>query len=134
MISTYPTAGTVMGTDTEIILYVSKGGQSTYITIPDLTGMTAAQLNTTLKSLDIRMGKVQYTYSDTVAPGLIISQSLVAGTTVQAGITSISVVVSLGPKIVIPGQPVTDETENPAETTEPIIGDDSDLHDSPEEQ
>ena len=134
VISTYPTAGTVMGTDTEIILYVSKGGQSTYITIPYLTGMTAAQLNTTLKSLDIRMGKVQYTYSDTVAPGLIISQSLVAGTTVRAGITSISVVVSLGPKIVIPGQPVTDKTENPAETTEPITGDDSNLNDSPEEQ
>ena len=131
VISTYPTAGTVMGSDTEIILYVSRGGQSTYITIPDLTGMTAAQLNKTLQTLGLRMGKVEYTYSDTVAPGLIISQNLVAGTTVQAGITSINIVVSLGPKIVIPGQPGSDNTDTPentdppAQTTEPTTGEDT---------
>ncbi len=120
VISTYPAAGTVMGSDTEIILYVSKGGENSYISIPNLIGMTAAQLDATLKSLDIRLGKVSYTYSDTVAPGLIISQSLVAGTTVQAGITSIDIVVSLGPKIVIPDEPeVTDE---PPLITEPEAG------------
>lgn len=122
VISTYPAAGTVMGIDTQIILYVSKGGENTYVSIPYLAGMTAAQLNTTLKALDIRLGKVSYAYSDTVAPGLIISQSLVAGTTVQSGLTSIDIVVSLGPKIVVPGEPTPDETEEPLQTTEPITG------------
>ena len=130
VISTYPTAGTVMGSVTEITLYVSKGGESTYITIPDLKGMTAAQLSATLKSLDIRLGKVSYTYSDTVAPGLIISQSLVAGTTVKAGITSIDIVVSLGPKIVIPSEPEPkpepepdpEETEKPSGSDTPESG------------
>ncbi|MBQ8382290.1 MAG: Stk1 family PASTA domain-containing Ser/Thr kinase [Clostridia bacterium] len=132
VISTYPTAGTVMGSDTEIVLYVSKGGEKTYITIPSLAGMTAAQLDTTLKSLNIRLGKVSYTYSDTVAPGLIISQSLVAGTTVQAGITSIDIVVSLGPKIVIPDKSEPDVTDEPPLTTEPEAGTEADPE-SPDE-
>ncbi len=116
VISTYPTAGSVMGSDTEIVLYVSKGGQHTYVTVPELAGMTATQLDTTLKSLNLRMGKVSYTYSNEVAPGLVISQSLVAGTTVQSGITAIDIVVSLGPQIIIPDIPETEPA--PEDTTD----------------
>lgn len=127
VISTYPKAGTVMGGDTEIILYVSKGGNVKYVSVPNLSGMTASQLKETLESLNLRCGKVSYTYSDTVAPGLVISQNLVAGTTVQAGITSIDVVVSLGTKIevpVVPSEP--DEPDTLPET------DESDLETEPD--
>lgn len=125
VISTYPAAGTVMGSETEIILYVSKGGENSYISIPYLTGMTAAQLKDTLKSLDIRMGKVSYVYSDTVAPGLIISQSPIAGTTVQTGITSVDIVVSLGPKIEVPDvpEPTPDQTQDSADTSDQTTDD-----------
>ena len=125
VISTYPAAGTIMGSETEIILYVSKGGENSYISIPYLTGMTAAQLKDTLKSLDIRMGKVSYVYSDTVAPGLIISQSPVAGTTVQTGITSVNIVVSLGPKIEVPDvpEPTPDQTQDSADTSDQTTDD-----------
>ncbi|MBQ7354677.1 MAG: Stk1 family PASTA domain-containing Ser/Thr kinase [Clostridia bacterium] len=125
VISTYPAAGSIMGSETEIILYVSKGGENSYISIPYLTGMTAAQLKDTLKSLDIRMGKVSYVYSDTVAPGLIISQSPVAGTTVQTGITSVNIVVSLGPKIEVPDvpEPTPDQTQDSADTSDQTTDD-----------
>ncbi len=119
VISTFPTAGTVMSNDTEIILYVSKGGNNTYIQIPSLEGMTASELKATLESLNIRMGKVSYTYSDKVAPGRVIEQSLLAGTTVQTGITSIDVVVSLGPKIEIPVELEDPETLPESSTQEP---------------
>ncbi len=120
VIYTYPKAGTVMGVDTKIILYVSKGGNNTYIQMPSLEGLTAAQLAEKLKEINIRMGKVSYTYSDTVAPGLVISQSLLYGTTVQTGITSVDVVVSLGPKIEIPViPPVSQEPDETVPNTTP---------------
>lgn len=126
IISTYPKAGTVMGSDTTITLYVSMGANTKFVTVPSLVGLTASQLDAKLKSLELRMGKVSYTYSDVYAPGVVIEQSLVSGVTVQAGITSIDVVVSLGPKIDIPAQttpPTTtvtpQETVQPTETTPP---------------
>lgn len=111
VISTYPKAGTVMGNDTQITLYVSKGGNVKYVTMPNLAGLTAAQLDAKLQSINIRLGKVAYTYSDSVAAGLVISQSLVSGVTVQEGITSVDIVVSLGPKIEIPVEPDPPLTE-----------------------
>jgi serine/threonine-protein kinase len=116
VISTYPKAGTIMGSDTQITLYVSKGGNVKYVTMPDLTGLTAAELDATLKEANIRLGKVSYTYSNYVSAGLVISQSLVSGVTVQAGITAVDIVVSLGPKIeipVVPDPPVVDPDESP---------------------
>ncbi len=111
VISTYPKAGTIMASDTQIILYVSKGGNVQYVTMPSLYGLTAAELDETLKSINIRLGKVSYTYSDYVPAGLVIRQSLISGVTVQAGITAVDIVVSLGPKIqvpVVPDPPVTE--------------------------
>lgn len=120
VISTYPKAGTVMGIDTQITLYVSKGGDVTYVTMPNLTGATAAMLDATLKELNIRLGKVSYEYSDLFGPGLVISQNLLPGITVQAGITAVDVVVSLGPPIPPPGvttPPITTTPDTPTPPT-----------------
>jgi serine/threonine-protein kinase len=125
VISTYPKAGTVMGSDTKITLYVSKGGNVEYVTMPDLAGLTAAELDVALKAINVRLGQVYYTYSNTVPAGKVISQNLVAGVTIQAGITSVDIVVSLGPKIDIPVNPNPPTTspddipENPPETNVP---------------
>lgn len=112
VISTYPKAGTIMGSDTQITLYVSKGGDVKYVSMPDLGGLTAAELDAKLKSINIRLGKVSYSYSDYVPAGQVISQSLLEGVTVQAGITSVDIVVSLGPKIEIPVIPDPPENES----------------------
>ena len=136
VISTYPKAGTIMASDTQIILYVSKGGNVKYVTMPSLSGLTAAELDTTLKSINIRLGKVSYTYSDYVPAGRVISQSLIAGVTVQEGITSVDIVVSLGPKIqipVVPDPPLTEPDVTPetspdisdTDTTQPQVSDPS---------
>lgn len=127
VISTYPQAGTVMGVDTKITIYVSKGGNITYVTVPDFTDYTAAMLAAELKELNLRLGRVTYEYSDTVAPGRIISQNLMPGITIQAGITAIDIVVSLGPEIPIPGPTTPPETNQPTpETSEPSVPDSTD--------
>ena len=120
VISTYPKAGTIMGVDTQVTIYVSKGGNISYVTIPDYSGYNATMLDASLKELNIRLGKVTYEYSDTVTPGLIISQNLMPGITVQAGITTIDVVVSLGPSIPIPETttPPDDTTATPEDSTQ----------------
>lgn len=102
VMSTNPPAGTVMGVDTQITLVVSKGGNITYVTIPDLSGYNASMLDAKLKELNIRLGQITYEYNDLVTPGLIIRQNLMPGITVQAGVTTIDIVVSLGPNIQIP--------------------------------
>ena len=119
VISTYPQAGTIMGVDTQVTIYVSKGGNISYVTIPDYSGYNATMLDASLKELNIRLGKVTYEYSDTVTPGLVISQNLMPGITVQAGITTIDIVVSLGPSIQIPdpSTPPNDTTVTPEEGT-----------------
>lgn len=124
VISTYPKAGTIMGSDTQITLYVSKGGNVKYVAMPDLSGLTATELDETLKSINIRLGKVSYTYSSYVPAGQVISQSLLEGVTVQAGITSVDIVVSLGPKIDIPVVPDPDPEETSddlADSNEPEV-------------
>lgn len=134
IISTYPKAGTVMGSDTKITLYVSMGADTKFITVPNLTGLTASQLDAKLKSLELRMGKVSYAYSNTYAPGVVIEQSLVAGVTVQAGITSIDIVVSLGPKIELPAQTTPPTTTTaPEETTAPNETNSSEDEPTPED-
>ncbi len=99
IVSTYPKAGAVVTADTKIIVYVSKGGDSAYITMPNLKGLGAAELSSKLKSINIRLGHVSYEYSDSVEAGKVISQSLISGVTVQSGVTAVDVVVSLGSKL-----------------------------------
>lgn len=115
IISTYPKAGTVMTADTKVIVYVSKGGEVSYVTVPWLIGHTAAEVSALLKNAGLRPGKITYDYSESVDPGLVISQSLTAGVTVQAGITNVDLVVSLGSQFVpiLPVEPTPPEPTLP---------------------
>jgi hypothetical protein len=75
----------------------------TQIIVPDVRGETQAQAQSDLSQFAV---VVQNAYSDTVALGLVISQSLDPGTSVTAG-ALIFIVVSLGPA---PAPPAQDET------------------------
>lgn len=110
IVSTYPKAGTVMTADTKIVVYVSKGGNVSYVTVPYLIGHTAAEVSTLLKNAGLRVGQISYEYSETRQAGLVLSQSLTPGVTVQSGVTAVDMVVSLGSQFV---------TTPPAETTVP---------------
>lgn len=116
IVSTYPKAGTVMTSDTKIVVYVSKGGNVSYVTVPWLIGHNAVDVEQKLKSAGLRVGKVTYEYSESVEAGMVISQSLTPGITVQSGLTEIDLVVSLGSKYAIP---VPEQTTAPETTVTP---------------
>lgn len=119
IISTYPEAGTRITGDTTVTVYVSKGADIDYTTVPNLVGLTISQAAGALEKAGLAAGKVTYVYSDTVDAGKIISQEPYRGEAVPERLTTIDFVVSLGPE-----HPVTTEppiTTNPPVTTDPSI-------------
>ncbi|MHC4476739.1 MAG: PASTA domain-containing protein, partial [Planctomycetota bacterium] len=87
-----PTAGTTVSVGSAVDLVVSLGQP----TVPDVAGMTEADANTAITAVDnLTVGNVTYDYNDTVAAGLVLTQSPTAGTTVSVG-SAVDLVVSLG--------------------------------------
>ncbi len=95
VISTNPAAGTKAEKGTQITMLVSKGSDKK--TVPNVRGMEDSAAQNTIKNYGFTVGSVTYQYSDSVSKGLVISQGVASGTKAAAG-TSISLVVSSGPK------------------------------------
>ncbi len=111
IVSTYPEGGSRISKDTTVIVYVSKGPDISYTIVPKLVGKTIKEAAQELINAGLCAGTVTYEYSDTVSAGIIISQSVYRGEAVPADLTTIDLVVSLGPE-----HPVTTyapETEIP---------------------
>ncbi|MCR5272830.1 MAG: Stk1 family PASTA domain-containing Ser/Thr kinase [Lachnospiraceae bacterium] len=81
-----------------VTLVVSKGVEQ--VTVPDVTtgGVAEATAKTTLANLGFAV-TTSTSYSDTVAEGNVVSQSITANTSVDYGST-INLVISLGPETV----------------------------------
>ena len=69
--------------------------------VPDVVGMTQVDANTAIGDANLVVGTITYQYSNTVAAGLVISQTPIGGTVVTEG-TSVDIVVSLGKSAVVP--------------------------------
>ena len=95
VISTTPAPGTKAEKGTQITMLVSKGSDKK--SVPNVRGMEDSAAQNTIKNYGFNVGSVTYQYSDSVSKGLVISQGVAAGTKAAAG-TSISLVVSSGPK------------------------------------
>lgn len=94
VISQNPTSAAVgVPKDASVSLVVSLG--PTTVAVPNVVGQTQADATTALTSAELVLGTVTQQSSTTVASGGVISQTPVAGTTVQQG-TSVSIVVSTG--------------------------------------
>jgi serine/threonine-protein kinase len=76
-----------------VYLTVSSGEQR--IEVPSLIGKSTRDAKLTLEKYGLRLGDIEYEFSDEVPEGAIISQSIPEKTLVPAG-TLISVVVSIG--------------------------------------
>jgi serine/threonine-protein kinase len=97
IISTYPAGGISITPETEITVYVSKGADISYTTVPNLVGLTVSQVSTAIQNANLSIGKITYQHSNSVSSGLVISQSSNAGALVPSGLTRIDLVISLGP-------------------------------------
>ncbi|MBQ8894204.1 MAG: Stk1 family PASTA domain-containing Ser/Thr kinase [Clostridia bacterium] len=121
VISTSPSAGVETFADTTVIIYISDGPEEEpvvevqTVSMPPLSGLTEAAAKTTLKNNKLEIGTVKSEHHDTVAKGLVISQSVLKDVEVEVG-TKIDIVISLGPKEEVK-EP--DTSDNPPVDTAP---------------
>ena len=101
IISQSPAAGTTQDLWTPVSLIVSSGAPGTpvYATVPTLVGQSAATANSLLGGVGLVPTNVTYSFQTTIAAGVIVSQSVAAGSSVLQG-TAVSYVVSLGPQVI----------------------------------
>jgi beta-lactam-binding protein with PASTA domain len=92
VISQNPAGGTAVPVGSPVDLVVSLGQA---ISVPNVVDMNTTDANSTIAALGLTVGKVAYEFNDTIAAGIVMSQSPTYGTTVSAG-TPINLVVSLG--------------------------------------
>lgn len=93
-----PESGSTVAAGTKVTIVVSQGKSS--VTVPDLKNKSESDAKSELESRGLKVGTVSTEYSDTVAEGLVIDQSEIAGKTVYSG-TTVNIVVSLGPKEIL---------------------------------
>ena len=101
VISMTPTPTSLLSAWTLISITVSSGppNVASTVTVPNLVGLQAYQANTQAASAGLIVSTATYATSNSVAAGLVISQSLTAGSTQAQGAT-ITLTVSLGAAVV----------------------------------
>ena len=120
VISTSPKAGEPIAAGSTVLVMVSKGEMVDTTVVPSFLGATTVEAYQLLVESDLRLGTVTYQYSDGAAYGIVIDQSLAAGTSASKGIAKISFVISKGPAPKVEAtEPVETTNETPPETNEP---------------
>ncbi len=96
VISQSPTSGKTVENGSTVTIVVSKGKETTYVSVPSVVGKSISKAQSTLSNYGLSSTYTEE-YSDTVEAGLVISQSVEEGTEVEEG-TTITLVVSKGPQ------------------------------------
>lgn len=100
VISESPAAGSTVISGSAVNLVVSTGVAK--VTVPNVVGLTQAAATTAITGAGLAVGSVTTQSSSTVAAGLVISESPVAGTTVTSNST-VALIVSSGlPQVKVP--------------------------------
>jgi serine/threonine-protein kinase len=97
IISTDPPAGTKVGENQLVLVYVSSGKGQTQV--PDLSGLTEDAATTALTNAKLALGSINPVNSATVAQGKVVSSDPIPGTSVAAG-SNINLNVSNGQVLV----------------------------------
>jgi hypothetical protein len=93
VISQNPASGVLMLSGAIVNLVVSKGQEP--VIVPDLSSLSQTEAENAITAAELSVGAITEQYSPTVAAGLVISQSPVAGESVAPG-SAVDLVVSLG--------------------------------------
>ena len=96
VISQVPAGGTAATGGSDVNLVISLGRP----VVPNVVGQTQEDAIDAITAVDLTVGTVTFEQSDTVAAGLVISQSPVGGTTVNIG-TAVDMVISLGQAVLV---------------------------------
>ena len=96
IISFTPLAGAPVAPGTEVQLVVSKGPAEKTLTMPNLVGMTKENALVNIDTNNLKQGKIQEVWDDTVEEGKVITQYPTYGTKVEEG-TEVNLTISKGP-------------------------------------
>jgi serine/threonine-protein kinase len=83
VIRTDPSAGTMVGKNTLVVVYVSSG--KTQVSMPDLKGMNEQMAKDAIDQAGLMLGTIVQAHSPTVPQGQVIESDPVAGTMIAAG-------------------------------------------------
>lgn len=114
VISTSPAYGEVLEAGDTVTIYVSSGSSGEKITVPNFVGKTESATLAQVVDAGLLIGEVTYEESEKYEAGLVIKQSISAGSEAYRN-SVIDFVVSLGKKV-----ETTEEVTTEAETTEEI--------------
>ncbi len=104
VVKTSPLSGSQVAADEEIVIYISKGREIIYTTVPKVIGYDEESAKAMLESKKLKLGKV--TESDSSQPkGFVISQSI-SDRQVEVG-TEVDIVISSGNSVEVNSLNVT---------------------------
>jgi serine/threonine-protein kinase len=83
VIRTDPTAGTMVGANTLITVYVSTG--KTQVSMPDLSGMNEQMAKDAIEQAKLTLGTIVQAHSATIPKGQVIESDPVSGTKLAQG-------------------------------------------------
>lgn len=98
VISTSPAYGEVLEAGDTVTIYVSSGSSGEKITVPNFVGKTESATLAQVVDAGLLIGEVTYEESDKYEAGLVIKQSISAGSEAYRN-SVIDFVVSLGKKV-----------------------------------
>lgn len=100
IISQTPSGETKAAKGSTVTIVVSKGKEVKVATVPDLKKKTVTEAESALSEVKLKLGNVTQEYSDTIAEGKVIRQSIAAGTEVKEE-TAVDITISKGkePKV-----------------------------------
>lgn len=100
IISQTPSGETKAAKGSTVTIVVSKGKEVKVATVPNLKKKTVTEAESALSEVKLKLGNVTQEYSDTIAEGKVIRQSIAAGTEVKEE-TAVDITISKGkePKV-----------------------------------
>jgi len=102
-----PGAGQSVDKDTKVTVIISKGPKVVLVNVPNLANISVQDAQISLRNVNLELGAKKEETSETVAEGLIMSQSISPNKQVEEG-SAVDVVISTGKKVVEvpPSEPV----------------------------
>ncbi|MBQ3866029.1 MAG: Stk1 family PASTA domain-containing Ser/Thr kinase [Clostridia bacterium] len=98
IIATSPEAGKKVQSGDTVTLYVSKGAETNYSPMINVTGMEEAEAKRKLLAANFVVGAITREYSDSIPAGHVIRQSVEPGASTAQRYTAVGLTVSLGPQ------------------------------------
>lgn len=76
VVNTYPQAGATLESGAQISLFVSRGPQIHYITMPKLIGLSEKKVMDSIITNELCLGEIRYVETPSYASGTVLSQSI----------------------------------------------------------